>query len=284
MSQTTHGRMDLPSASLGPTKPLSCLVSENEGQVGDNLDYDDKEAKQPIDLSPGSIIQRQNDGHPFVIKRTRWNENGEELFWGHSFTSRPKFKKFEQQYEIPGPEIKHFIYIGGGKPNKGFDPKHITPPTVPELDLDGPPMRLYSYIVIEECGPYKRDDFAPYENQQHRLSRSGVEKLLGLSTTQGPEEESFSERTRRATQNTPETTPNPPHTGVQPTSPPRQSLNCTTNRGWKSPFIHPPFIQPPFAQSSIIRFTVLFAFVWLNTMDSLRQFSTMKKTRLVSRW
>lgn len=174
--------------------PRSCS-SYSSGDEEENFNNVATSPYHAMNLSPGSIVQRKNDDHPFVISRTAWNENGEQFFWGNLFTSRPKSWKLKEQYERPGPGKIHYIYIGGKKPNEHFNPpEDIKLPTVSELDMEGPPMRLRSYIVIEECGPYKRDDFVPHESQQHRLSHLGVEKLLSLSTVQ-PSRQSLGEAT-----------------------------------------------------------------------------------------
>ncbi|VUC30536.1 unnamed protein product [Clonostachys rosea] len=176
-----------------------------------------------VDLSLGSIVKLKCDGHPFLILNIEHDENGKEIFLALMCTSRPKLWKIKQQYEHPQPEIqgseprkRHFIYLHGIELNPdGFVTDGHIMPTVGEVKMQGPPMPLFTYIILSGYGRFGREEFEPFLDLPRRLTPASSAnvlkewKLLGYKSDLELEhgckknyKESSWERPRRATGNT----------------------------------------------------------------------------------
>ncbi|KAF4998673.1 hypothetical protein FGRMN_2999 [Fusarium graminum] len=151
-----------PSASVAPSSPEWNLFgsSSSESEVSPSHSAPDAEGPEshlsnpvvlPTYLRPGSIVRRRskNDHHPYMILHEEQDENGKTIFGASLCTSRPQLRKIKEQYGEAGQIQKHYIYLGGLKANpKGFETGGITMPTDPEIEIQGVPMRLYTYLEL----------------------------------------------------------------------------------------------------------------------------------------
>ncbi|KAF4429410.1 hypothetical protein FACUT_9153 [Fusarium acutatum] len=163
-------------------------------------------------LYPGSIARRkiQGDGHPYTILHIEQKENKSPMIWACLCTSRPQLKKIREQYGKTNEVKKHFIYLGGMEPNpKGFETGGIEMPKDPEVEIQGPPMPLYTYLELGSCQAFEPGDFKSFSGGLHHLNPSSLDKVINeLSQTDTKptwlqkKKESSWERPRRATGNT----------------------------------------------------------------------------------
>ncbi|KAM0354938.1 hypothetical protein ACHAPU_000778 [Fusarium lateritium] len=159
----------------------------------------------PAYLRPGSFVRRRSkdDHHPYIILHMEQDENGKTMFGASLCTSRPQLRKIREQYGEAGEMKKHYVYLGGMEANpKGFETGGITMPTDPEVEIQGVPMRLYTYVELGEYGRFGPDDLRSYTQDQRYLTPSSLEEVLNQWELHGcKKKESSWERPRRATGN-----------------------------------------------------------------------------------
>nr|RBQ89269.1 hypothetical protein FVER53263_03650 [Fusarium verticillioides] len=165
----------------------------------------------PAFLYPGSIVRRkvQGDLHPHTILHIEQEENKTPIIWTCICKSRPRLWKIRQQYGNANKVKRHFIYFGGVKLNKGFKTDGIEMPTVPEVEIQGPPMPKCTYLELSSCQAFGPGDFKTFSGGQRHLKPSSLDKVINeLSQTNTKhtwlqkQKESSWERPRRATGNT----------------------------------------------------------------------------------
>ncbi|KAJ3539435.1 hypothetical protein NM208_g5489 [Fusarium decemcellulare] len=146
-------------------------------------------AKPPIDFSPGSIVRRKSwrkfrgrwrfDYHPHLITQNVLDDNGKTAVMACLCTSRPKLDLFTEQYKEQ--KKKHYCYLGGIEEGN-FETDNTPRPTEAELDIEGPPMPIQTYIELEEGGPFDLGDFKSFGDQPRRLTLTSREKFFNLYT------------------------------------------------------------------------------------------------------
>ncbi|RSL59332.1 hypothetical protein CEP51_013929 [Fusarium floridanum] len=151
----------------------------------------------PVYLYPGSIVRRRSkdDHHPYIIIRIEQYENGKPILWACLCTSRPQLEKLRRQYgkRQRGKRQhrklkrwkKHFIYLGGKEVNpKGFETDGLPMPTKPEVEIQGPLMPLFTFLELDEYGPFEPEDFEIFSDDsddsddQRHLTLSSLNKVL----------------------------------------------------------------------------------------------------------
>ncbi|KAH6961958.1 hypothetical protein BKA56DRAFT_679511 [Ilyonectria sp. MPI-CAGE-AT-0026] len=140
-------------------------------------------AKSPMNLYPGLIVRRVvgDDKHPYLITEIVLL-NGNTFVVAHPCTSRPKLKKFRNQYQEQ--TEKHYCYLGGIIEGD-FDTDGIPKPKVAELDIQGPSMPKQTYIKLEQHEPFDPNDFVPFGTQKRELTPESLEKFLNLYQLHG---------------------------------------------------------------------------------------------------
>jgi hypothetical protein len=79
---------------------------------------------------------------------------------------------------------RHFIYFGGINPNKGFKTDGILMPTVPEVEIEGPPMPKCTYLELNSCQAFNPGDFKLFSGGPRHLKPSSLDKVINeLSQT-----------------------------------------------------------------------------------------------------
>lgn len=165
------------TAGSGDSK-AGCSASHNasETESPDTQSQPSSSAKLPSYIFPGVILQAEPSmdqlEHPYLITQT------EPFIMARLGTSRPKFKKFKEQYGKPnqGERKIHFSYVGG-KRMKPFVTKNIPRPRQPDLIIKGPPMPFQTYFELEERGPFEPSDFKLLRGQLRQLDPESLKEL-----------------------------------------------------------------------------------------------------------
>ncbi|KAF5579365.1 hypothetical protein FPCIR_11128 [Fusarium pseudocircinatum] len=138
----------------------------------------------PTFLYPGSIVRRKikGDRHPHTILHIEQEENKSPMIWTCICKSRIRLRKIRQQY---GRKTHvHFIYFGGVTPNPNFETGGIKMPKVPEVEIQGPPMRKCTYLELSSCQAFEPGDFELFEGVPRHLKLSSLDKVINeLSKT-----------------------------------------------------------------------------------------------------
>ncbi|KAF4948998.1 hypothetical protein FGADI_9283 [Fusarium gaditjirri] len=168
-------------------------------------------AKLPAFLHVRSIVWRkvQGDYHPHVIVHIEREDNKEPIIWTCLCTSRPQLRKIREQYGETDEAKKNFICLGGRRRNpRGFETGGIEMPTDPEVEIQGPPMRWYTYLELSSCQAFGPGDFESLPDGLRQISPSSWDKVINqvsqnhTKPTWLQKKESSWERPRRATGNT----------------------------------------------------------------------------------
>ncbi|KAF5984402.1 hypothetical protein FCOIX_2660 [Fusarium coicis] len=177
---------------------VSSLTQGNECQPKVSSDHGTLEAESldsphssspttlPAFLYPGSIVRRkvQGDLHPHTILHIEQEENKTPIIWTCICKSRPRLWKIRQQYGNANKVKRHFIYFGGIEPNKGFETDGNEMPTVPEVEIQGPPMPKCTYLELSSCQAFDPGDFKLFSGGPRHLKPSSLDKVINeLSQT-----------------------------------------------------------------------------------------------------
>ncbi|KAL6364668.1 hypothetical protein LRP88_00638 [Fusarium phalaenopsidis] len=155
-----------------------CSASHNasETESPETQSQPSSSAKLPSYIFPGSILQGEpnidKNEHPYLITET------EPFIMARLGTSRPKLRKFREQYGKPnqGERKIHFSYVWG-KRMKRFVTGSIRRPRKPDLVYQGPPMPYQTYFELEERGPFDPGDFKLLRGQLRQLDPASSKKL-----------------------------------------------------------------------------------------------------------
>ncbi|KAF5618949.1 uncharacterized protein FTJAE_12080 [Fusarium tjaetaba] len=180
------------STVSSPTQGIECQPKASSGHgtieaESLNSPHSSFPATLPAFLYPGSIVRRnvKGDRHPYTILHIEQEENKGPIIWACICKSRIRLWRIRQQYGKTKTGERHFIYFGGLEPNKGFKTDGIEMPTVPEVEIQGPPMPKCTYLELRSCQAFEPGDFKGYWDGVARyLKPSSLDKVINeLSQT-----------------------------------------------------------------------------------------------------